>query len=291
MLELQIRTFGQTRVLLGDQEVRWSAQSARDLLLYLLSFPEGRTRSQLFADLWEQDVNSTTRNRFRVTLHRLRTSLGLPGAVTEQHGRYRLAPAVWRSSDVYALYAGLNEAEHDAATDRTGALERAVQTYGGDFLAGEDAEWALNAREEHKSAYVRATLELSLLHCEHQDCGHSVQALVGALQADPYVGEQYHQRLMTCLSVVESKYTAIEHYRRFLKFLRDDVNDLPMADTLALAARVKAGEHICQRLDGPLQELPLARHCPLTPDGRCAGEWQALLDQDRDPPIAPLPPS
>lgn len=287
MPELQIRTFGQTRVLLGDQEVRWSAQSARDLLLYLLSFPEGRTRSQLFADLWEHDVDSATRNRFRVTLHRLRASLGLPGAVTEEHGRYRLAPEVWRASDVYALYAALNETGPDAGA-RTGALERAVQAYGGDFLAGEDAEWALKARDEHKSAYVRATLELSLLRCEHRDCGPSVQALVGALRADPYVGEQYHQRLMTCLSVVDSKYTAIEHYRRFLKFLRDDVNDLPMADTLALATRIKAGEHICQRLDGPLQELPLARHCPLTPDGRCPGEWQDLLDQAPAHPVAPV---
>jgi DNA-binding SARP family transcriptional activator len=287
MSELRIRTFGQTRVLLGDQEVRWSAQSARDLLLYLLSLPEGRTRPQLFADLWEQDVDSSTRNRFRVTVHRLRTSLGLPGAVTEEHGRYRLAPEVWRASDVYALYAALGEAGPDDALDRTRALERALHAYGGDFLAGEDAEWALKARDEHRSAYVRATLELSLLRCGHRDCAGSVQALVGALRADPYVGEQYHQRLMTCLSVVDSKYAAIEHYRRFLKFLRDDVNDRPMADTLALATRIKAGEHICQRLDGPLQELPLARHCPLTPDGRCPGDWQALLDQSPAHPVSP----
>ncbi|GGL90659.1 hypothetical protein GCM10010840_30870 [Deinococcus aerolatus] len=281
MPDLHIKTFGQTQVLVNGQEVKWSAQSARELLLYLLAFPEGRTRAQTLNDLWGQDVTASTCNRLRVTLHRLRGALGLPGTVYERNGRYQLAPGVWRSSDVYGLYAALNEAEQQGgASNRIQALGKAIGAYAGDFLAEEEAEWAVRARDEHKSAYVQANLELSLLHCQGGACAHSVHSLVNALRADPYVGEQYHQRLMACLSVVESKYTAIDHYRRFLKFLHDEVDDTPMVDTQALAVRVRAGEAICQRDDGPLGHLPLARTCPLTPDGQCPGELQTLINQD-----------
>ena len=280
MESLQIQTLGQTRILRDGAEVKWTAQSARELLLYLLSFPEGRSKSQIFEDLWQHEVDSAGNNRFRVTLHRLRTSLGLPGAVAEAHGRYRLAPEVWRQSDVYAFYQALGEAEAQTEADlKRAALKRATDLYSGDYLAGEGAEWVATARAEHQTAYVQANLELSLLHCDQHACDLSVLALVRALRADPYVGEQYHQRLMACLSVVEGKYQSIDHYRRFLKFLRDEVNDSPMPDTLLLAERIKAGEYLCQRQSGEPLELPMARHCPLTPDGQCPGVLRALMEQ------------
>jgi hypothetical protein len=50
---------------------------------------------------------------------------------------------------------------------------------------------------------------------------------------------------MSCLATVESKYAAVEHYRRFLKFLRDDIQDTPMDETVALADHPKADRPIC----------------------------------------------
>lgn len=295
MTTLQIQTLGQTRILRDGLELKWSAQSARELLLYLLSFPEGRTRSQIFEDVWQQDIDAVSNNRFRVTLHRLRTCLGMPQAVSEERGRYQLSPEVWHCSDVYTFYQALSQAEaiHQAgavpAAQRREALQRAISLYTGDYLAEEGAEWVITARGEHQAAYVQANLELSLLHCEEHACDLSVLAMVRALKADPYVGEQYHQRLMTCLSVVESKYQSIDHYRRFLKFLHDEVDDLPMPETLRLAERIKAGERICQHDDGTMLAMPQAHHCPLAPDGRCPGTLQALIELEMWPMTAAAP--
>ena len=224
MESLNIRTLGDTRIQITGQDVKWSAQSARDLLLYLLSFPEGRTRAQIFEDLWQAEVEARTGNRFRVVLHRLRAVLGGTNAIEEKDGRYRLAPEVWRSCDVYRFYSALKAAEdaHHPVEKRT-ALQRATELYSGNYLPEVEADWAVMAREEHQAAYVQAHLELSLLHCETGACALSVVSLVRALKTDPYVGEHYHQRLMTCLSVVEDKYASIEHYRRFLHFLREDI--------------------------------------------------------------------
>ncbi|WP_309569556.1 BTAD domain-containing putative transcriptional regulator [Deinococcus sp.] len=278
---LDIRTLGATHIQIAGQEVKWPAHSARDLLLYLLSFPEGRSRAQIFEDLWQADVDAQSGNRFRVVLHRLRAVLGSVDVVEEHLGRYRLGPDVWRASDVYRFYGALKAAEdtHDPALRRA-ALLRATDLYADTYLADVDADWAVTAREEHQAAYVQAHLELSLLHCETGACTLSVVSLVRALKADPYVGEHYHQRLMTCLSVVEDKYASIEHYRRFLHFLRQDVNDTAMPDTLRLAERIKAGEHICQKTDGTLRDQSTVHHCPLAPDGHCHLLLDGLLDQD-----------
>lgn len=274
MSQLTLHTFGRADVLLGGQSVRWGAESARELVFYLLAQPEGRSRSKIIDALWREEDSARSGNRFRVALHRARTALGGPEQIVEAHGVYRLAPEVLRASDVYALYAALSEAEHAEGEPRRQALDRAVAVYQGEFLPHEEAEWVQAAREEYQSAYTRARLERSVLHCEHLHCGRAVQDLAGALRADPYLGENHHQQLMTCLSVVEDKYAATEHYRRFLKFLRDELGDTPMPETVELAERIKAGEVICQRVG---REAALPQHCPLASDGHCTAPYAALL--------------
>ena len=147
-------------------------------------------------------------------------------------------------------------------------LERLLQAYQGEYLPFESAEWAQQAREEHRAIFIQAQIELSELHCDVVACASSVNALALALQADPYMGENHHQRLMTCLSVVQGKYAATEHYRRFVAFLRREVNDVPMPETLHLAARVKSCEHICRRQTHQA-DLPNAHHCSCIAEHPC----------------------
>ena len=115
---------------------------------------------------------------------------------------------------------------------------------------------------------MRAEIELSLLHRQRGDCQASVAALARALRRDPFIGENHHQKLMSCLSVVESKYAAIEHYRRFLAFLRDELDDTPMPETMLLAQRIKAGEEVCSHAVSRL-EPPQPPPCLLTSIFRC----------------------
>lgn len=257
-MTLTIRTFGTTSVARGGEEVAWPSHSARDLLLYLLSSPEGRRREEIIDALWHDDADAASGNRFRVTLHRLRAVLGEREAVAEQHGRYRLSPEVYKASDVHALYARLDGAERLGTRDeKVGALQDALALYSGDYLPDCAEDWADAAREEHRAAYVRASVELSMLHCDAMACEAAIQSLARALKADPYLGENYHQDLITCLSAVESKYAAVEHYRRFLKFLRDDLHDTPMPETVELAEHLKAGHAVCPHRIGT--DEPCAR--------------------------------
>ena len=104
---LHIQTLGHGSVQRGGQEVRFPSQSARDLLFYLLSHPEGRSREGILETLWHLSPDPASFNRFRVTVHRLRAALGGAEALLEQYGRYHLSSGVLASSDVYRFYAGL----------------------------------------------------------------------------------------------------------------------------------------------------------------------------------------
>ncbi|WP_052351797.1 AfsR/SARP family transcriptional regulator [Deinococcus pimensis] len=275
MSTLKLRTFGRAEATLDGRPVKWTAEGARDLVFLLLSRPDGLGRDEIIDVLWHEDPDARSGNRFRVTLHRARTALGRPDAVREDHGRYVLADDVLRASDVYALHAALEDAAHAEGDARYFALSRALEAYAGDFLPHVNADWVRSAREEHRAAYTRALIERSLLHCESMHCDLAVRDLVAALRADPYLGEDHHQKLMTCLTVVEDKYAATEHYRRFVKFLREDVGDTPMPETALLAERVKDGERICSRAGGHV--IAVTHNCPLTADGGCPGHFADLL--------------
>ncbi len=277
MTTIHVRTLGRAEVLVDGQAAAWHAQAAQELFFYLLSHPEGSSKDEILEQLWGLEVDPSSNNRFRVTVHRVRSALNRPDALIEEYGRYRLSSEVLAATDVHQLYTELENAHHSAdTTTRLEHYQRALKTYSGDYLPGEHADWVREAREEHRAAYVRAALEVSLLHCDHGSCESAVGAMVRALRADPYIGENYHQKLMTCLSVVEGKYAAIEHYRRFLKFLRDELEDTPMPETEDLASRIKTGEVICKRQVGPDQ--PWTTNCPLTSDGSCPGAFGQLME-------------
>jgi two-component SAPR family response regulator len=277
-MTLQIRSLGRAEVTVNGKPADWHAESARDLFFYLLSYPEGRSREDILFTLWDATKDAASSNRFRVTMHRVRQALQNPHAIIEEYGRYRLAPDVLRASDIQELYLALERAEHaQTQEDRLSAYQHVLAVYGGDYLPDQRADWATQARDEHRNAYVRAAIELSLLHCDAHSCESAVGALSRALRADPFIGENYHQKLMTCLSVVEGKYAAIEHYRRFLKFLRDELEDTPMPETLDLAEVIKMGEQICRRrYEGPVAHEHTTDNCPFTPDGRCRGSLVEL---------------
>lgn len=276
MARLTIQTLGRTEILVDGQAADWQSQAAKELFLFLLSHPEGVGKEEILERLWNLSPDPSANNRFRVTVHRVRAALGRADAILEDYGRYHISSEVLTSTDIHALYLTLDRAGRATETaERLALYQRALTMYGGDYLAGEHAEWVISAREEHKAAYVRAALEVSLLHCDHGSCESAVSALARALRADPYIGENYHQKLMTCLSVVEGKYAAVEHYRRFLHFLRDELEDTPLDETRDLAERIKHGETICARKFGP--DAPLTSNCPLTPDGSCPGVFGELI--------------
>lgn len=245
-LALRVHTLGRAEVLVDGSPAAWHAQPAKELFFYLLSYPEGRSKDQILEVLWGLDPNPAANNRFRVTLHRVRAALGYPEAIHEEHHSYRLAPEVLEASDLYDFYRDIAEGRRAGGqVERLKAYRRAIAAYSGDYLPGLATNWVGQARDEHKAAYVRALLEVALVHLGKSDWPAAAEFLRRAVYTDPYIGENYHQQLMGCLSVIGDRYGAIEHYRRFVKFLRDELGDTPMPETRQLAERIKCGESVC----------------------------------------------
>ena len=266
-MKLEITTLGAGSVLIDGTPVQFKSKTAEELFFYLLAYPEGKQKEDILETLWQTEPNKDSNNRFRVTVHRIRSALLSSNALIEEHNRYRLGAEVLAQTDLHHLYKALSEAGN--TNDEAGrllAFQKVLAIYQGDFLPSFNTTWANELREELRSVYVRANLEISLLHCGTGACEGAVGALVRALRVDPYIGENYHQKLMTCLSVVEDKYAAIEHYRRFIHFLRSELEDSPMPETSELAERIKRGEKICNR-----EPMQLTQNCPFSSDGACVG--------------------
>ncbi|WP_104989522.1 BTAD domain-containing putative transcriptional regulator [Deinococcus sp. NW-56] len=257
---LHLRTLGDALVTVNGQPLSWPARSAEELLWYLHAHPDGAYRADLLADLWGLDDGPAAANRFRVALHRLRTALGRPDAVAEVRGRYLLHPELLAASDTAILQSGMEAAVHakDDA-EREEALRRALSCVDGEYLPQIRADWVEEARLYWRSLRVRAYVALSTLHCLRRECPLAVQALGQAVGSDPYIGEDHHQRLMTCLAQTRGRFEAVEHYRRYRRFLRDEVGDTPMPDTVLLAERLKAGELLCREAEEAEQQ----RRAPL----------------------------
>ncbi len=242
---LRVRTLGQVEVLVAGRPAIWHAHTAEELFFYLLSYPEGKSKGEILETLWGLDPDPVANNRFRVTVFRIRSALENPEAILEDHGRYRLAETVLHSTDLYSFYQALAEGHRATCeTTRLESFKKAIALYQGDYLPGFATNWVSQAREEHKTAYVQALLEVALIHYDQEDWRATAEYLERALKADPYIGENYHQRLLWCLAATGDRYGAIEHYRRFVKFLHDELGDTPMPETQALAEQIKQGTPI-----------------------------------------------
>ncbi len=273
---LKIRALGEAGVWIKGQPVHWRARASRDLLFYLLSYPEGRHRQEILSRLWQLEPSSQSYRRLRLTLHRLRAVLGGPESVLFDLERehLRLNPEVLEASDLYAFYTTLGQAQQAPSTElRVVKYRQALGLYS-DFMMGEETEWIQEARETHRQFYVQAAVELALELCMDSpgSCDQMVQILIQALQADPYLGEDYHQWLMRCLTHAEGKYAALEHYRRLIHFLREQLGERPMLETRDLAEQIRRGERVlCQ----PPEQHPHGFNCPLT--AATCKKWSSVV--------------
>jgi DNA-binding SARP family transcriptional activator len=237
---LHIQTLGAAEVWLEGDPVQWRAGSARALFFYLLTYPGGQSREHIIETLWDIPCDAQAANRFRVAIHRIRQALNNPLAVLEQHSRYSLAPEVLEVSDIYNFHQDVLETTRvrDPA-QRLAFYQSALKLYQGEYLPELEADWAVEARSILAQEYAQVQLEVAQLLEKQGQFGASTKALQSALHTDPYLGEQHHQALIRKLAQTESKYSAVEYYRRFVHFLRIEVGDEPLPETVALIEQIK----------------------------------------------------
>ncbi len=145
-------------------DTAWSDAKPRELLLYFLCHPGGRTGEQIGLALWRDASPAQRRNAFHVTLHQLRGILGGPDWIVFEEDRYRINPRLAVEFDARQFETELRMAQ--AALVQAGdaaSLARALARYRGDFLEDTTAgagDWHLEHRERWRRLYLEGQLAL-----------------------------------------------------------------------------------------------------------------------------------
>jgi predicted ATPase/DNA-binding SARP family transcriptional activator len=246
-LMLRVLALGPLQVFVGDEAIDttvWGSARPRELLVYLLMHPDGRTKEQVGLAFWPEASTAQLRNSFHVTLHRLRKALRNPDWITLTNDRYRVDPAVIAEFDVaeferevVVARRALKRREEGAAA----ALERTVARFRGDFLDGEPAgDWHLEHRDRQQRLFVDSLMELGERHAEEGRNAKAADAYRRVLARDD-LNEDATRALMRCYAKAGERAQALRLYQRFAERLRKELDAEPEEETQELLEEIKAG--------------------------------------------------
>jgi DNA-binding SARP family transcriptional activator len=241
---LRVRALGPLEIAIDGVPVpssAWGYAKARELLLHLLFWPEGRTREQVGAALWPDASAAQVRNSFHVTLHHLRRALGRSEWVTFERGRFRLNVSGGVELDVVLVEQRLTEALRLArrGAPPVDALESALASYGGHFLDGEPvADWHLEIRDRLARLYASALAVFGNALLAHERFGDAARAFERLVQQEE-LHEAAYRSLMLCRAREGDQAGMIREYRRLQAVLRRELDAAPQAETMELFRRLQ----------------------------------------------------
>jgi len=244
---LEIRRDG---VLLGGDA--WRYVRPRELLLYLLAHPAGRTREQIGLVFWPDSSSAQVKNSFHVTLHHMRKALGRADLIAFEDDRYRIRWELGVRFDARDFADAVQPAIRQVKTARPGAdlseplgrIWRAVEAYRGDFLQDVDVgDWHLETRDHLRRLYSDGLLLVGehLMRAEDYAAAAEVYARVIATEE---LSEEAHRRRMLCLARSGDRTEALRQYERLRGMLRKDLDAEPESETTALFNRLRRAERV-----------------------------------------------
>lgn len=241
---LRVAALGPLRISLAGKPVdpaTWSHAKPRELLLYLLAHPEGRTREQIGTAFWPEASTGRVKNSFHVLLHKLRKALGSHDVVVIEGERYRIGPEIDVWFDVTAFEEGIDAALRDLRGGDGAAvqLRSALALYRGEFLEGEIVgDWHLEIHDRVRRLYVDGLSALADLQMDAGDLSGAGETLERLVQKED-LREDAYRRLMVCMARDGRRDRALRHYGRLLTLLKNELDAEPEAETRELAARIR----------------------------------------------------
>ena len=247
---LRVLALGPLQVFVDGQLVEstaWGSARPRELLVYLLMYPEGRTKEQVGLAFWPDASPAQLRNSFHVTLHRLRKALGGSELVTLAHERYRIDPALLEEFDVAVFERDVAEARRSLKRQEDGAsvtLEQALSRFRGDFLDGEPVgDWHLEHRDRFQRIYVDALMELGARLTKEERFARAADAYRRVLARDE-LHEEALLALMKCYAGLGERTQALRVYRRFADRMKQELDAEPDEETTALFESLQRGASV-----------------------------------------------
>jgi len=230
---LRVNALGALEVFVGDKVVdsaAWGSARPRELLVYLLMHPDGRTKEQVGLAFWPEASASQLRNNFHVALHRLRKALGGAEWITLAGERYRVNPERLDSFDVLDFERSVTELRKEIsaeAPEGVAALEQLLTRFRGDFLYGEPAgEWHLEHRERVRRLYVDALLELAARAVREGRHVKAAEIYRRVLSRDK-LHEEATLALMQTHAELGERGEALRVYDRYVARLREELGAKP----------------------------------------------------------------
>jgi predicted ATPase/DNA-binding SARP family transcriptional activator len=220
---LRVQALGPLEIDRDGERIEESARS-RELLLYLLCHPAGRTKEQIGAALWPDADPAKLRNNFHVTLHRLRKGLGAAEWIVVDGDTYALDRSRGAEFDAEIFEREANAAMRARDVER---LAKAVELYRGDFFENAGSgEWYLDIRDRLREVYARALESLGNLRASANDHAGAAEAYQKLVALDD-LDEQAARKLVESLNRAGDAAGARRAYRRLADALKRELGETP----------------------------------------------------------------
>jgi DNA-binding SARP family transcriptional activator len=243
---LEVRALGPLEILRDGKPVpdeAWRSARPRELLLYLLSHPDGCTREQIGLAFWPDASTTQVKNNFHVMLHHVRKALGRSDLIAFERDRYRIA---WELAVTFDAREFEQRARAGLRTrgGKDEDLQAAVALYRGEFLAEADAgDWHLETRDALRRLYLDVVLQLGQRAMGRDAYKEAADWFRKAVAADPLY-EEANRSLMLALSRAGDRAEAMRSYNRLAQTLQKDMDAQPDRETKALYERLRRAEPV-----------------------------------------------
>jgi DNA-binding SARP family transcriptional activator len=242
--QIEVRALGPGQVW-RDGELLTTADwgrsaNARELFFYVLEHAPSR-KEDIGLNFWPELSTARMTSSFHAAKYRARRALGVEFVVYDDD-RYCLNPLLALTYDV-AEFRRFLEAGRLAATEaeRAEFLRGAVQIYAEDYLTDVGAEWASITRAELHQHFFEALAILVTIVLRQHSYTEVNELCQRGLEIDFY-HEDLHRALMVSLAATGRAAGALRHYDMLVKRLAQELRTSPAPATVALAARIRAGE-------------------------------------------------
>ena len=252
---LSLRLLGTFSVSLDGRRVEtFSSNKERALLAYLMvEADRPHPRNQLTTLLWPDLPPDKARNNFRVTLHRLRQTVEHPNAAVIRATRETVGinPDVDVQVDANVLAQKLEAVrQHNDGSGPCPAchvrLTRAVELYGGPFLAGLTLDgsqpfeaWVRHKREWHHLRVLDALAKLVQYHRWRGDSELAQEYAYRQVALEPW-RERAHRQLILTLACNGDYSAALAQFEACRQILANELGVDPSSKTMDLHERVMA---------------------------------------------------
>lgn len=230
---LRVGLFGSPSFTFDDVPWPFAAPPGCVLLLALLALRrEPAPRATIAATLWPDDRDAEARANLRRHVHRLKQALPQIDVewIRDESGRLS-----WNhdaaSIDVATFSSGIGDLARAA---------EAAELYAGDLLDGVEHEWLVVERERLRMLYLDALRDLCGAARKRRDFSSAIRYAERLLSHDD-LREDALRELVAARYEQGDRSAALATYERFAWRLREALDVVPMAETVALRDAIAAG--------------------------------------------------